>query len=77
MSNDNALGSPGSDKEWKEHFEAQEVVITGHKLAESFLKDRIAALEAALIEAEHDWEQERRNFRKQQATIKRMEGELK
>ena len=37
---------------------------------------RIAELEAALIEAEHDWEQERRNFRELQATIKQVLGEL-
>ena len=37
---------------------------------------RIAELEAALIEAEHDWEQERRNFRELQATIRRVRDEL-
>ena len=31
--------------------------------------DRIAELEAALIEAERDWEQERRNFRELQAKL--------
>jgi len=39
---------------------------------EDDLVERIAALEAALIEAERDWEQERRNFRELQATIRRL-----
>ena len=38
---------------------------------------RIAELETALIEAERDWEQERRNFRKLEATIKRVEDNIR